>query len=185
MPYNKEKQLLFIHIPKCGGTSIEKSLGSFSEIGVGIKNGKAIQHYTLKDYQNNLLFTNNFIKFSIVRNPYNRAISDFKWFKNYSKLNFKTLDEYLDYAENYIKNNYKPNTIWDDHFMPQYEYLLTSKNKIITENIFRFEDRKSINKKTICLFTEYLLRYLQHIYYDGKIWYIPPEIATLNHLEKK
>ena len=29
--------------------------------------------------------------------------------------------------------------------MPQYEYLLTSKNKIITENIFRFEDRKSIN----------------------------------------
>ena len=66
MPYNKEKQLLFIHIPKCGGTSIEKSLGSFSEIGVGIKNGKAIQHYTLKDYQNNLLFTNNFIKFSLL-----------------------------------------------------------------------------------------------------------------------
>lgn len=55
----------------------------------------------------------------------------------------------------------------------------------ITNILQRSSDRKSINKKTICLFTEYLLRYLQHIYYDGKIWYIPPEIATLNHLEKK
>lgn len=66
----------FIHIPKCGGTTIEKLL--FNENN--IRNGKlpCSVHSTISEFKN---FYSFFI-FSFVRNPYTRIISVFNYYMN-------------------------------------------------------------------------------------------------------
>lgn len=160
MPFCEEKKLLFIHIPKTGGTSIEHSFRDFNkEIGVGIKDNKAMQHYTYFDYKKNLSeYFNNFMKFSIVRNPYSRIVSDF-YFLNSMKdfKTFRNMDEYLDYAEDCINTNNFNRTIYDDHFMPQYYYL----EDITNIKIFKTEKRGQLNN--------FLESYGLEIYHKNKM----------------
>jgi len=71
MPINDEKKLLFVHIPKNAGTSVEQHL-SMRESG----------HHTWKEYQSN--FENeweSYTSFSIVRDPYTRFVSCYEYAK--------------------------------------------------------------------------------------------------------
>jgi len=92
MPYYKEKTLLFIHIPKTGGTIVEyniKKKTSQKLSGMcGRKNTlldfpynqKSLQHLfytTIYKFRDKLNINFDNIKiFTIVRNPYDRIISD-------------------------------------------------------------------------------------------------------------
>jgi len=102
MPYYKSKNVLFIHIPKTGGFGIELAISdSFNrDARQGITslftwqarnnileypyNTISLQHQyysTLYKYRDKLGINFNDIKiFSIVRNPYNRIISDLFFF---------------------------------------------------------------------------------------------------------
>lgn len=88
-----DRKLLFVHIPKTGGTSIAAAL--LEEEGIELKTyinlPKDIQkkyvcdtrmkHAPLKDYPKvvgNSVF-NNYYKFAIIRNPYDRIQSQFNW----------------------------------------------------------------------------------------------------------
>ena len=86
---NHEHKFIFIHIPKCGGTSIE----SIFEPNAHIKNvnGKHNgvtwrKHMTFKTHE--LLFPDlgNYFKFSIVRNPWDMTVSmyNYMWHSNHS-----------------------------------------------------------------------------------------------------
>ena len=102
MPYfkNDNINILFIHIPKTGGTSLEKYFSNKFKIELNnkslfnfiktnnknIKINSSLQHLTYNKIvqYNNKLFNvdfNNIKIITIVRNPYERIISDLFFFK--------------------------------------------------------------------------------------------------------
>jgi hypothetical protein len=143
------RKIIFIHIPKTAGSSIEHLLrdeGKYELDFIGVRNGRSTHHYmgielklTLKE-----LYP-SYYKFSFVRNPYDRLISEYFWcrIKNVGHKFNKTFDEFLDYVEDVIKNKKFFIHIENDHFIPQYSFLFFN-NKLLVNNIFKYEDIETI-----------------------------------------
>ena len=156
--------ILFIHIPKTGGSIIEKSINKkkkFTQtlrqygqptIGMSNKildppyNQASLQHQfytTLYQYRNKLNINFDNIKvFSVVRNPYDRIISDLFWLK---LINKGTTPQGIFIT---IKTNYLYRNDIDNHNVPQYKYV-TNENFELYPNIkiFRTENLNEDNKK--------------------------------------
>jgi hypothetical protein len=144
MPYfkNENINLLFIHIPKTGGSSIEEYIKKkynipldekslFTAVGKRL-NGVSYQHQTYNDiYDNkdffNINFENNIKIMTVVRNPYNRIISDLFFFK---LINYETKPEevFLTIKDKFLMCKY------DNHPLPQYKFV-TDKNGNLIDNI--------------------------------------------------
>ena len=143
------RKIIFIHIPKTAGSSIEHLLrdeGKYELDFIGVRNGRSTHHYMgieLKMILKELYPT--YYKFSFVRNPYDRLISEYFWCRinNVGHKFNKTFDEFLDYVEDVIKNKkfFKP--IENDHFIPQYSFLFFN-NKLLVNNIFKYEDLEKV-----------------------------------------
>ena len=115
MPFYKELNLLFVHIPKTGGTSFEDYLKKkyketlFSINGQPSLNNITLQHQLLKDiYKYRKLLKVKFNRklkiITFVRNPYNRIISDLFYFnlinENERPSNVYNIINYLNEKEN-------------------------------------------------------------------------------------
>tara|TARA_B100001094_G_C17762080_1_gene590882 strand:+ start:64 stop:678 length:615 start_codon:yes stop_codon:yes gene_type:complete len=154
MPYYKDKKLLFIHIPKTGGTKIEESIIKHTphELFSGKNNTLldppydkiSLQHQfytTLYQFKDKLNVNFDNIKiFSVVRNPYDRIISDLFWFNLIKK----------DYTSNQvydiIKNHYLYRDDLDNHNQPQYKFLVDKNCKLIKSiKIFNTETLNKSN----------------------------------------
>ena len=143
------RKIIFIHIPKTAGSSIEHLLrdeGKYELDFIGVRNGRSTHHYMgieLKMILKELYPA--YYKFSFVRNHYDRLISEYFWCRinNVGHKFNKTFDEFLDYVEDIIKNKkfFKP--IENDHFIPQYSFLFFN-NKLIVNNIFKYEDIETV-----------------------------------------
>ena len=71
---NDNLKLIFVHIPKTGGTSIKKSLG--------ITNRSLGYHKRANDIKKEIPDKwKNYFKFSVVRNPYDRVYSIYSYYK--------------------------------------------------------------------------------------------------------
>lgn len=149
MPYfkNKDINLLFVHIPKTGGSSVEtyfskkyniplnaQSLWSFDEKNMKKLNSNvSLQHLTLNQiykYYNEKridLDLNNLKIITIFRNPYERIISDLFWYSLISKNSKK--EEVFEIIKNYIKSSN-----YDNHNIPQYLFIIDD-NKNIFNNV--------------------------------------------------
>ncbi len=142
MPYfkNDNLNLLFIHIPKTGGTTVEEYLYRKYQVPRDLKSlwlfgplfKHSYQHCTLKeirDKKNALGIDFQNIKiFAVVRNPYHRLVSELFFrslIKNNSNQNdvFKAIKKFFNGNENY-----------DNHRVPQYHYLINN-DGFIDENI--------------------------------------------------
>ena len=155
MVWDNKRKIIFLHIPKTGGTSVEKGLNLLSKKdGYGINdNKKAMQHYDWNEYKNHIGNEkyDKYYKFSISRNPYDKVVSDYFWLKNIAKLthdNFqkKTFDEYLNYCEQIVKNKSYNLTIYHDHFKPQHQFIYDKNNKLMINQILRFENFEYVTK---------------------------------------
>jgi hypothetical protein len=139
MPYFKNINILFIHIPKTGGTSvenyfykkfnIEKTFDTlYSNLQLTL-NSHSLQHSTYcelfeKSKYFNIDFTNLTI-LSIVRNPYERLISDLFF---YGLINSKSSKEEI--YKQIVKFLNSNDFIYDNHKMEQYKYLIDNQGNI-------------------------------------------------------
>jgi hypothetical protein len=150
MPYfhNEHVNILFIHIPKTGGSTIElylsnkykiplhtpKSMHMFLENEIkGFPNEISLQHQTLStiyQFKKELNIDFNNLKiFAVVRNPYERLFSDLKFYKLFNKeyskdKTYKVIKDYL-------------NKKLDNHNIPQ--YLFIENNNKLNIDILKFE----------------------------------------------
>lgn len=120
-------RILFIHIPKTGGTSIENMLKKHTKMTffspIPPPNLKICpQHLQINDFRMLLNGCHWDWQFSIVRNPYDRIESEYHYtarmfYKNGGIANFS------EWIINTIKNAQKNKSILDNHLRPQSEFL--------------------------------------------------------------
>jgi len=145
MPISHKNKLIFIHIPKNAGTSITDSEGmNFSFKG----------HHLPSFYKSN--FPNqweNYIKFCVIRNPWDRVVSNYEYarmpeshwhsvsgnsiygahpdYKNLIKLNFKeTLQAFKE------DNNFLKHQGWES----QNKYIYNNEGLMLLDYVFKLED---------------------------------------------
>ena len=151
MPIDRKKKCIFIHSPKCGGSSIAKAMGIYGTDGSHTedrehlygfdKEGNVMQSLCLKFYDNYLsaeLIKSCFI-FGVARNPYDRVLSDYSWYNRGCKSLYTflllvngTLRKHTDKALMKFERNHS------NHFLPQYKYFESDKYSMNV--ILRFEN---------------------------------------------
>ncbi len=149
MPYNIDTAVIFIHIPKTAGTSINSILGLnklYSPVEI-----PEPQHLTGKEVKEKVIpaLWDNAFKFTIIREPIDKVLSDFAWrlertdpsiipqFDN-SEEGF---NQYLWFAYGVIKgNSYKTYTY--SHFRPQYQFI----EDVELDKIFKFDNLKELEE---------------------------------------
>lgn len=146
MPYfkNDNINILFIHIPKTGGTSIEyyfsnkynikldeNSLCEHDYVNKKTKYiehiNTSLQHMTYQTIFDNIetfkIDKNDLKILTIVRNPYERAVSDLFFSQKEAHVDMSKKETYELLKKN-IGNNF------DNHTIPQHEFLFDSQRKI-------------------------------------------------------
>lgn len=124
--------VLFVHIPKTGGTSIEAFFKSdgwemsfFDPGGVSSLNHllKCSPQHLHRELLCDLFFLEKFdYIFTVVRNPIERIRSEYTWRKMHG-LDLKNLsiNDWIKYAfSEYSLNNY----VFDNHIRPQVDFLI-------------------------------------------------------------
>lgn len=166
MPYfkNNDVNILFIHIPKTGGTSLEVYFSNKYNIPLNEKSlfmmstklllTSTLQHTTyetIMNYKNLFNIHTDGIKIiTIVRNPYERIISDLCYF---NKMNINnTKEEIFDIIKQYLASNDS-----DNHNIPQYMFITNKEKEIIPNiHILRRESlTNDMHKLGYCDFAEY------------------------------
>jgi len=141
-------KFIFIHIPKTGGNSIEDSL--FSQKSKTKKNlwgrnnsnkyhGGALQHlmalHILKEVGEDIF--SNYFKFSFVRNPWDKLVSQFKYNeKRFDLRKILEIDKDVKFHEYLIKLNNARNHVQWDH---QYKFLYDDNGIPLVDFVGRFE----------------------------------------------
>jgi len=105
-----DKKFIFVHINKTAGTSMEKALSNYGVRKLEVKNDlkieltyKQSQHFNTDEYKEYLGGDyNNYYKFSVVRNPFDRVVSYYFGGAVQNGLGFK---EWV--ADRYQGKNYK------------------------------------------------------------------------------
>ena len=143
-------KLFFIHIPKNAGTSIE-NVGSKNNYLWGkeynfnmdedeIQNlvqNKSIWHLPPKYLPENKNPYKRYTNFAIVRNPYDRMVSEYKYYKNIENIKDYNINIFI----KDIYHKYKENKFYYGcHFIPQSEFIYGYPK---CDEILRFENLDS------------------------------------------
>lgn len=156
MPISHKHKIIFIHIPKTGGTSIENTMGIGNKKNIFDKN---VLFGRDKNYEAQHLFSseikkivgkpiyNSYFKFSFVRNPFSRLVSDYSWSK-YRNMNFEEfINKKVIPSKNRIlyKDPYR-------HFKSQHKFIIDNSGKITVNFIGKFENLTNDFKKLCKIF---------------------------------
>ena len=146
----REYQFLFVHVPKTAGQSIEQffmdrlGLDWNTDRGEVLLSANAdtsrgtekLAHLSAAEYVEDGFVTreefDSLFKFSFVRNPYERIVSEYRYRNYFHHRSFR------DFVLHKL-----PKPGWDDkyrHVMPQYEMLHDSEGRLLVDYVGRFEN---------------------------------------------
>lgn len=151
MPASDKYKVIFVHIPKTGGSSIEQMIAPYYLYSGTVP---ILQHLTpkkLKKYIDDNKW-NNYYKFTVVRNPFDKLVSDYKWMIKCGIIKNKSFKEFVELAKDIVTNNKYSDNKYYDHFIPQHMYF----EDIEYDYVCRFETlakdieivKKAINCQT-------------------------------------
>ena len=175
MPVNHRKKVIFVHIPKCAGTSIEKLFGMATREDLfticpwdhkTITNeflfderwkfescaAKNMQHYTFKEISAVLgsEIVSSYDIFSVVRNPYTRIVSDYEYCKaGRSRLgSLFPCETFVDFVNTQLDlPQFERIKNYDGHLETQSSYLQNDQNDLKSiDTIYRFEEMENVIK---------------------------------------
>lgn len=142
---------LFVHIPKCGGQSIEDMF--LSDLGLGRKDKSHLLlrkrkdgergppklcHLTASDYTG-LGFIERelfdaYYRFSVVRNPFDRLCSA------YAYLGFRDLVGFDYFVDEIAAKSLEHQDSWYWFLRPQTDFILDADGSLLVEEFFRLEN---------------------------------------------
>ena len=133
-----EHKAIFIHIPKCGGTSVEKFFNvhpnrfNIDKLTGKYKGyqGKYLQHCTYLEMKT--LFNipvEEYYTFTVIRNPWDKIVSSFFYEIRYNK----NITSFKKFVQSPVWEN-------EQHSIPQCEYIMNEKGEIKVDFICRFEN---------------------------------------------
>jgi hypothetical protein len=164
VPFDADKMLVFIHVPKTGGTSIEHMFGlrepskffSKTPIPTLTPPNKTPQHFTYRELQNNLPpdFLRAAYKFAFVRNPWDRFLSEYCYRRDhykgtpvlrsgryhYNDTDLESLGNFTRIFERPPEKLREATGGFDGHIDTQLSYLVDDDGKIATDFVGRFEE---------------------------------------------
>lgn len=151
----RKRKLIFVHIPKCGGTSLENEIwpdeaqrtpenlwmGFTRPMHNAYQTG-GLQHLTarlVRQVVGKQMFADCF-KFAIVRHPLNRLVSQFKYMEQRADLReFAGLPPRFDFST-YLDHILRtPHVQWT----PQNEFLLDADGSLLVNKTYRLEELNS------------------------------------------
>ncbi|MBF9045968.1 sulfotransferase family 2 domain-containing protein [Rhodobacterales bacterium LSUCC0031] len=124
------KRILFVHVPKAGGTTVEQFFlangWSMSLFDSGEEENTlnpvrkcSPQHWHFETLQSIFRLANFKFVFCIVRHPMTRIISEYRWRRQHFGLE-KSFDEWVDFA---LKSYSNDNFSLDNHIRPQFHFV--------------------------------------------------------------
>lgn len=139
-----DKSIMFVHVPKTGGTSINNVLRNRYtwNIPPGPPRPMHDPLFILEKFND----LTKFFVFAVVRNPFTRAYS---YFKHYQKQNNSdaTFEQFLDHVRRRrqsVLEHYDADTIKRDKtpfiVYPQSFYLFDSKGEMSIDKLYRYEN---------------------------------------------
>jgi hypothetical protein len=145
-----DNEITFIHIPKCGGTSVEKFFENqnskvrfTSKTGYTLINNHTPQHCTFRELEHLGVLTDKI--FTIVRPHIDRTISEYFYIKQQRPdiaMRYNSFDGFLD-----LFLNHDNTILFDNHNLSNSEFLINHKGVIDDKvKIFKFYDTSSIEQ---------------------------------------
>lgn len=134
---NRAANCLFVHIPKCGGTSVENQIGIFH-------GHRSAVYFRAADPA---LFARAF-KCTIVRNPYDRLVSGFHYLKHHTNAplnhrwverNLSRFDEFHQFAEALEEPALRRQVLAWKHFVPQWYFACDRTGAPMVDHVGKIE----------------------------------------------
>lgn len=163
-----EYKTIFVHVPKTAGVSLvhailspilkKETKGPISGLSADIQKRFRLttdqKHLRACDYVQTISpkVWNEYYKFAFVRNPWDRAVSEFAWRVSRQKTKFfATFEEFVNLLKTLTLSPKPPvgdyeKDLWL-HTIPQYEFI-SNESSVIINDVFRFEELNN-NIKTL------------------------------------
>ena len=134
---NRKLGLLFVHVPKCGGSSIEAQWG-FSHAH------RSAVYFRAADPA----FFARAWKFSIVRNPYDRLVSAFHYLKSgaspkagraWAAEVLADVPDFATFAGRLGERGFRERVMTWLHFQPQWYFLCDRSGQLLVDEVGRIE----------------------------------------------
>ena len=150
---SKKNKIIFIHVPKTGGSSIEKSLVNIFDEVININGDQtsvvgqlkkpkknsfnSLKHATAEElkHQYGEEIFNDYTKFSVIRNPWDRLLSLYYWSNGKTKPYNKNM-----FIKKLLKKNpdNSKRSVWTLN-----KYLCDKEDNLIVDNLINFDDLSS------------------------------------------